>query len=708
MENTTLIVNGMACAACAMRIEKRLKKVEGISHCAVNLASGRAQVTYDPANIKEETLCQIVDRMGFSAHVAQTGERAKQENPKRLLLEALLSLLLTLPLVLAMLFPHSFLRIGYLQAILALPVQFYFGRRFLKGAYSALRNFSATMDTLVALGTLSAYFYSLILVLIKPSSMFYFESSAMVISFVLLGRALEGFARAKASDAIEGLLKLAPDTCLRVTEEGVQTVSMKEIAIDDVCLVRTGDRIPVDGVLVWGAGSVDTSMLTGESLPLFVEEGHMVNGGTLCVDGSFHVKVTRIGADTALNRIIECTEKAQGSKANVQQLADRVAGVFIPCVLGIALVTLLYTLFLAQLPFAQVLARCVSVLVVACPCALGLATPVAIIAGTGRGASLGILMRDGNALEKLSQVRTVILDKTGTLTKGKMQVESLFHPGCSKETFVSCLKSLEALSTHPLARAIQQLEGEVYPITDFENHPGLGVKGRMGAQTLFCGNRAFMERNELSVSSFETQEKEAKAKGFAVLYLGKDNLVLGLCTLSDTLKEDAAETIEKLHKMHLHTVLLTGDHQNAAQLIADRVGIEKVYAQTLPWDKAEIVQKLSKESRCLMVGDGINDAPAMQSAYASIAMGNGSDIAIEAADAMLVGGSVALLPQTLRLARKSMRIIRENLAWAFCYNILAIPLAALNILPPGLSGAAMAFSSIAVVTNALRLRAFKI
>jgi Cu+-exporting ATPase len=727
-----LILHGMTCAACATRIERRLAKMEGVTSAMVNLATERAVVEYR-AGVKVSDMIKAVKDLGYSAERAEevTRDEAAEQREKELhnmRVTLIASAVLASPLLLAMLLnvlplptlrnALAFLHNDYFQLIIATPIQFIIGFRFYKHAYYALRSKGANMDVLIAMGTSAAYFYSLYNVFFETVKMgmmkdLYFESSAIIITLILLGKYLEAVAKGKTSEAIKKMMGLKAKTA-RVIRDGVEEdIPIEEVEVGDVILVRPGEKIPVDGQIVEGSSAIDESMLTGESLPVEKKDGDLVIGATINKYGTFKFEATKVGKDTVLAQIVNMVEAAQGSKAPIQKIADQVAGVFVPVVIGIALLTFLAWYFVAG-NLTKAIVSAVAVLVIACPCALGLATPTAIMVGTGKGAENGILIKGGEYLEMAYKLNAVVLDKTGTITKGAPEVTDIVPLGQLESGELLKLAAMsEKASEHPLGVAIYEKGKlqlvEVADPEHFEALPGRGVKAEIAGKTVHLGTRKLMAEIGIEINETESAITSLEDKGKTAMLMAVDNKLEAILAVADTLKEHSKEAVAAIQQMGIDVYMITGDNERTARAIAREVGITNVLAEVLPEKKAEEVEKLKKQGKVVaMVGDGINDAPALATADIGMAMGTGTDVAIEAADITLMRGDLRTIPTAIKLSRKTMNKIKQNLFWAFIYNTIGIPFAALGMLNPVIAGGAMAFSSVSVVTNSLSLKRFTV
>ncbi|MBP2666602.1 MAG: copA 1, partial [Firmicutes bacterium] len=719
-------ISGMTCAACSARIEKGLNSLPGVYSATVNLAAEKATIEYNAQDLSLVQIQNKVKKLGYEAHnLADASEvdrekKRRQEEVRAQRLRLTLSAVLSFPLLLGMIL-HSFgimkdigmiLMNPYLQLALATPVQFVAGWPFYRGAWSALRNGSANMDVLVALGTSAAYFYSIVNVLTGDPHL-YFETSAILITLIILGKLLEAIAKGRTSEAIKSLMGLQPKTA-RVVLNGVESdVPIELVQVGDLIVVRPGEKVPVDGVITEGVSTLDESMLTGESLPVDKKAGDAVVGATINKFGSFRFTATKVGKDTALAQIVKIVEDAQGSKAPIQRFADVVSGYFVPFVVTIALLTFIGRYFLFDPGnFSRALVNFTAVLVIACPCALGLATPTSIMVGTGKGAEYGILIRGAEHLENAHRLTTIVLDKTGTITKGQPTVTDIITLSDLGETSLLTLAAqVEKNSEHPLAQAIVKYAQEqnlaLATPESFIAIPGQGVKAFIAGQELLVGTRRLMQENQVVFETAVAEIERLEQQGKTVMLLAANRTLSGLIAVADTVKENSAQAIADLQKLGIEVWMITGDNARAAQAIAEGIGIRNVLAEVLPEHKAEKVAALMKEGKVVgMVGDGINDAPALATADVGFAIGTGADVAIEAADITLMRGDLNGIVAAIKLSKATMRNIRQNLFWALVYNSLGIPIAASGYLSPVLAGSAMAFSSVSVVLNALRLKRF--
>ena len=717
-ERQEFLVSGMSCAACSARVEERLKSLPGVKEAAVNLATNKAAVSYISGMITVAEIEKAVRDLGYHVHPARSlsfdeAARAEKKEKNWQLARFVVAVLLTLPLAVLMVAAHTGLRFElnpWVQLALATPVQFFAGWSFYRGAYLSLKGGSANMDVLVSLGTSVAYFYSLAS-LLAGWGLLYFESAAVLMTIILLGRLLETVARGKTSEAIEKLMELQVKKA-RVLREGAEReIPVEQVAAGDLVVVRPGERVPVDGIIREGVTTIDESHLTGESMPVEKNPGDIVVGASINNYGSFTFQATKVGQDTMLAQIIRMVEEAQGSKAPIQRLADRVSNVFVPTIIAIALLTFAGW-FISGAGFESSLMHMVTVLVVACPCALGLATPTAIMVGTGVGAGKGILIRGGEHLERVEKIDTVVLDKTGTITGGVPEVtDILAELPFDEEELLRIAASGEHRSEHPLGRAVVREAGKrgiaLESIESFEALPGRGIKFHLRDGTWFIGNEKLADAAGAEISSLLPQKNLWESEGKTVMLVLKGASPAGMIALADTVKEGAGQALSELRQMGLDLYMLTGDQERTARAIAGQVGIDQVIAEVLPQHKAEAVQKLRESGRVVaMVGDGINDAPALATADVGMAIGTGTDVAMESASITLMRGDLGKIASAIRLSRRTLRKIRQNLFWAFFYNLITVPLAIFGIFTPVMGGTAMALSSVSVVTNSLFLKRY--
>ena len=738
-ERLTLPVRGMHCAACVGKVERALTSVPGVDEATVNLATEKATVTFDPTRTDVTRLQDAVARAGYELvepreAAGQTPDReqsAREEMQRRARSKFVVGAILSVPIVIGSMvevFPWApaWLHNPWLLWALATPVQFWVGFEFHAGFLRDLRHRTASMSTLVSIGTNAAYFFSLAVTLwphvfMPAGGMTYYETGAVVITLVVLGRWLEARARGRTSEAISRLVSLAPRTARIVREGRELDVPTTEVGVGDLVRIRPGERIPVDGVVLEGASTIDESLLTGESLPVEKTAESRVVAGSVNQTGALLFRATHVGSETTLARIVRLVEDAQASRAPIQRLADRVAAVFVPIVLVIAGATCLAWLAFGPEPrLPMALTTAVAVLVIACPCAMGLATPTAIMVGTGKGAEHGVLIKSATALEVLHRVDTIVFDKTGTLTVGRPEVTDIVTvPGVGEDDALAVAAGAEQASEHPLGEAIVRLAKErglaLPPVGKFTAVPGQGIDAMAPDGRILLGNETMMNERGIDVSLLADRAIALQAQGKTVVFLAFAGRLLALIAVADVLKPDAAATIRRLREMGLAVAMLSGDNRRTAEAIAREAGIERVLAEVLPADKAGEIKRLQEGGhRVAMVGDGINDAPALTQADVGIVMGSGTDVAIEAADVTLMRSDVAGVVVALELSRRTIQIVKQNLGWAFGYNILLIPVAAGVLYPlagvllsPILAGAAMAFSSVSVVTNSLRLKRWR-
>ena len=739
------IIEGMSCASCAMTIENAVSKIPGVDKASVNLATEIMTVEANDS-VTPEDIAKVVDGVGYGARPRgkSVEEELEEKNEKKeahlreMKRNLTISAIFAVPLLFiamadmvgipmpAFLSPmQSPVSYALIQLALVLPIV-WIGRRFFVDGFKALSKGHPNMDSLVALGTSAAFLYSLYGTyhVLEGHAHFamnlYYESAGVILTLITLGKYFEDVSKGKTSMAIQTLVGLAPKMATVLRDGQEVEVPVEEVQVGDLIRVKPGEKVPVDGIVTEGNSTVDESMLTGESIPVSKAVGDEVIGASLNKTGSFILKATKIGKDTALSQIIQLVEQAQGSKAPIAKLADKVSGVFVPIVIVLALVSGLAWYFLGQESWVFALTITISVLVIACPCALGLATPTAIMVGTGKGAENGILLKSGEALEEANHVNMVVFDKTGTITNGTPVVTDVVTADSTDaDALIRLAASLEVASEHPLGEAIvakAKEQGAAFDeVTNFEAIPGFGIKGHVGETLVFLGNEKWMRENGLANEAMNEKANRFAEQGKTPLYIGYNDAVQGLIVVADTVKESSARAIQTLHEMGIQVAMMTGDHERTAQAIAAEVGIDRVFSEVLPQDKANYVSKLQEEGYIVaMVGDGINDAPALAQAQVGIAIGTGTDVAIESADAVLMKSDLMDVPAMLKLSRATIRNIKENLFWAFAYNVIGIPFAmgVLHLfggplLNPMIAGAAMSFSSVSVVLNALRLKRWK-
>ncbi|WP_184403602.1 heavy metal translocating P-type ATPase [Geomicrobium halophilum] len=720
-------VSGMTCAACANRVEKKLNRLSGVSEANVNFALETATVTYDHNAVSISDMESAIDQIGYQLYEKTDRSTAEEEKDKAVEQQTgkfIFSSILTLPLLWSMVthfeftqwiwIPELFMN-PWVQLALATPVQFVVGWQFYRGAYKALLNKSANMDVLVALGTSAAYFYSIYLGIEWMASGeamadLYFETAAIIITLIVLGKLFEARAKGRTSQAINKLLNLQAKTATVLRGGKEIEVAIEDVKVDDHIRVRPGEKIPVDGEIVEGSSAVDESMLTGEGVPIDKQIGDTVTGATLNKNGSIIMKATKVGKETALAQIVKVVEDAQGSKAHIQRSVDKVSSVFVPIVIVFAALTFLTWYFLVTPgELGSALIPTISILVIACPCALGLATPTSIMAGSGRSAEIGVLFKGGEYLESAQNVDTIVLDKTGTITEGKPALTNVYAEQLDEYTFLSLVAAAENQSEHPLARAlVDGVTAKGIPVPNaetFEAVPGKGIRAHVKGREILIGTQQFLTNNNIEVSVALDRKEKWESEGKTAMLVAIDRVYAGVLAVADTVKETSARAIQRLQKNGMEVLMMTGDNQKTAEAIASEVGIKHVLAEVIPEEKGAEVQKLQGHGKKVaMVGDGINDAPALATADIGMAIGTGTDVAIEAADITLMRGDLNSVADAVLMSQKTMRNIKQNLFFAFVYNTAAIPFAAVGLLAPWVAGAAMAFSSLSVVTNALRLQ----
>ena len=733
-EKAELAITGMTCAACSSRIEKGLNRMEGVTRATVNLALETATVEYNPAAVSAQEIIGKVGKLGYGAMEKGDNEKEtldyREKEIKNQQRKFIISLIFSLPLLWTMVGHFSFTSFIYMpdflmnpwvQLALATPVQFFIGKQFYVGAYKALRNNSANMDVLVVLGTSAAYFYSLYLSIASIGAThghhleLYYETSAVLITLIILGKLFEAKAKGRSSEAIKKLMGLQAKTAI-VERDGVeQVIPLEEVVVGDLVFVKPGEKVPVDGEIVEGQSALDEAMITGESVPVDKTVGDAVIGSTINRNGFLKVKALKVGKETALAQIIKVVEEAQGTKAPIQRLADQISGIFVPIVVSISVVTfLIWFFYVSPGDFAEALEKLIAVLVIACPCALGLATPTSIMAGSGRAAEYGILFKGGEHLEMTHKITTVILDKTGTVTNGKpVLTDVMVENGRSEMEFLQLVGSAEKKSEHPLAQSIVQGVVEkgisLLETEEFEAIPGYGVRAVMDGKEVLVGTRKLMKQRGISFEQAVPVMEQLEKQGKTAMLAAVDQQFAGTVAVADTMKDTSKAAIRRLKDMGLEVIMITGDNERTAKAIGQEAGVDHVIAEVLPEGKAEEVKKLQQQGKKVaMVGDGINDAPALATADIGMAIGTGTDVAMEAADITLIRGDLNSIADAIFMSRKTIRNIRQNLFWAFAYNTVGIPVAALGFLAPWLAGAAMAFSSVSVVLNALRLQKVKL
>jgi len=739
-------ITGMTCAACSSAVERVTRKMPGVAESNVNLTTGLLTITYEEDKITPADIIAKVDRAGFGAemYIEKTKEEQAEaledmeaevkKTKRRLISNIILSIPLlyiclghmlpiTLPLPQFMDMHEHPMTFALVQLILTVFILIN-GRKFYIVGFKSLSKGHPNMDSLVAIGTGSAFLYSLIMTIMIPGNPanahnLYYESAATVVTLVMVGKYLEGRSKNKTSDAIRKLMELAPDTAIVIRKKMQKEVPIEQVVRGDLILIKPGSRIPLDGVVIEGSTSVDESMLTGESIPVEKEVGDEVIGGSVNYQGALTVKVTHVGADTTLAKIVKMMEDAQGKKAPISKLADTVAGYFVPAVMGIAICAAIIWLLLGH-DITFVLTIFVSVLVIACPCALGLATPTAIMVGTGLGANHGILIKSGEALEISHKVNAVVLDKTGTITEGKPAVMQVISHSISENELLRIAASCEQVSEHPLGQAIvngaKERGIELEKVIEFQSITGQGIEAVLDGKTYYIGNRKLCLQQNIEFSEDEKEAEQIAGKGQTPMFVGHEGKVIGIISVADTLKETSVEAIRKMKEMGIEVHMLTGDNKLTADYIGNKVGVDNVIAEVLPNDKASVVESLQKQGKCvMMVGDGINDAPALVQADVGVAIGSGSDIALDSSDIVLMKSDLKDVYKAIKLSKATIRNIKQNLFWAFFYNACGIPLAAgllypINgmLLSPIIGGLAMSFSSVCVVSNALRLRKTKL
>jgi P-type Cu+ transporter len=730
IDTVSLKINGMTCASCVARVEKAINKIDGVKSASVNLATEKATIEYQPDDKRMEQIKKSIEAAGYQIEVAEKEKEREEKDDyaEKLHKDFIFATILTVPiLILNMgimwewfreILPISIDATNKLLFLLTTPVVFVSGKRFYQIFWNNLKHFTADMNSLVAIGTGAAFIYSAYVALFPEAIIsegefphVYFDTTAVIITLILMGRWLESRAKGKTNSAIKKLLQLKPKTALIKVNGEERSIAIDDLKVSDIMIVKPGNRIPADGNLVGGESYVDESMITGESIPVAKSSGERVIGGTINKAGYFEAEVTAVGENSILGEIIKMVERAQGSKAPIQNLADKVASVFVPIVVVIAIGTLVMWLMITG-EFDRALINFVAVLIIACPCALGLATPTAIMVGTGKGAQNGILIKNGESLEMAHKITTVILDKTGTITKGEPTVSRVLTKEMSEEELLAIAASIEKKSEHPVANAIVNYSSgkkvKIDDVSNFKSITGKGVSGSIKGVNYYAGNLSFMKENNVCLDKFEKDIYQISGKGKTIIYVADSEDLIGIIAVEDPLKEDAAAAVAKLKEMGLKTVMLTGDNKETAKSIAEQIKVDYYEAEVMPEDKASVVAKYQKENETVaMVGDGINDAPALAQSDVGIAIGSGTDIAIESGSIVLMRSTIADVVTAIKLSKRTISIIKQNLFWAFIYNVIGIPLAALGLLNPMFAAVAMSLSSVSVVSNSLRLRNFK-
>lgn len=744
IETYTLPVEGMTCASCVARIEKKLSKVDGIQGATANLAAENVNIIFDRTKVDLNQIAKVIEDTGYKLILPEQSKQVsdeyeveiqsdshQQEYYRKLKSEFIFSIIITIPIVLISMLsmtqwfhstiPISIEAIDKILFLLTTLVIFISGKRFFVISYKLIKHFSVDMNTLVAVGTGTAYIYSTIAVLFPEllsiqniHEHIYFDTSATIITLILLGRLLEARAKSRTSLAIKKLIGLQPKMA-RVRKDGkIKDILIKEVQIGDIIIVRPGEKIPVDGMIINGSTLIDESMVTGESIPVEKNVNDKVIGGTINKNGSIEIKATAIGKNTIVSQIIKLVEQAQASKAPIQSLVDKVASVFVPTVIGIALITFLIWYFIIGIPFTNAMINFIAVLIIACPCALGLATPTAIMVGSGVGASNGILIKNAESLEKAHKINTIVFDKTGTITTGKPSIQNIItFNGYDEKNLLQIAASIELKSEHPLGKAIVDYAIEngisFLEIANFQSITGKGITASINDNHIAVGSYSFIEEFTGELNGYSKYINELTESAKTPILIAINNKLCGIIGIADTIKSNVRESIQKLKEINIDIYLLTGDNKKTAEAIAKEAGIENVIAEVFPDKKAAVIKDLQSKGKIVaMVGDGINDAPALAQADVGIAIGTGTDIAIEASDITIVKGDISKVYSAILISKKTISTIKQNLFWAFIYNTIGIPIAALGLLSPIFAAAAMAFSSVSVVSNSLRLKRVKV
>ncbi len=734
-EKILLPVEGMTCASCVARVEKTVAKFEGVTSVNVNLATEKVSLEYNPSIVDLNKLAATVEDIGYKLDLSilQKEKNFSEEKSnyvdthlKELKSDLIFAITLTIPITIinmGMMWKGFFLndlfsveQINKILLLLTTPVLFVSGKRFYKIFWNNLKHFSADMNSLVAIGTGAAYLFSLLITLFPEifshtnhNYHVYFDTAAVIITLILLGRWLESRAKSKTGSAIKKLVELQPKTAIVKEQNREVEKQIDELKSGDIIVIKPGGKIPADGIIISGSSTINEAMITGESLPVEKIIGSKVIGGTINISGYFEFEITTIGKNSVLGQIIKLVEEAQGSKAPIQNLADKVASIFVPIVVLIAITTFIFWLLIEPDDISIALMNFVAVLIIACPCALGLATPTALIVGMGKAAQNGILFKNGESLEELHHADTIVFDKTGTITEGKLSVKNIFVKDISENDFISVLSSLESKSEHPIAKAITDYSIEknivLILIDEFENKPGKGIRGKTKSKILLAGNESFMTENKIDLSAIKSELKKDIYYNSSVIFLSIDGELKGFVSVVDSVKSNSLEVISKIKEMNITPILLSGDNENVTKYISNITAIENYESGVMPEHKSGKVKKLQDQGRkVIMVGDGINDAPALVQSNIGIAIGNGTDVAIESADVVLIGGDLSGVVKSIKLSKQTIAVIKQNLFWAFIYNVIGIPLAAFGLLNPMFAALAMSLSSVSVISNSLRLK----
>ncbi len=733
-------VEGMTCASCVARVEKAILKFDGVTNVNVNLATEKVTMQFEPSKLDLNKLAEKIEDIGYKLDLSSYNikDKINKDSPSlskdqhliELQNDLIFAVSLTIPILfinMGMMWEDFFInnlfsveQINKILLVLTTPVLFISGKRFYRIFWNNLKHFSADMNSLVAIGTGAAYIYSLVLTLFpeiishtNDNHHVYFDTTTVIITLILLGRWLEARAKSKTGFAIKKLIELQPNTAL-VKEHNVEIEkNIDELKVGDIIIIKPGGKIPADGIITSGSSTINEAMITGESIPIEKIVGSKVIGGTINTTGYFEFEITMFGKDSVLGHIIKLIEEAQGSKAPIQNLADKVASIFVPVVVVIAIITFFVWLFIEPDNLSVALINFVAVLIIACPCALGLATPTALIVGMGKAAQNGILFKNGESLEELHRADTIIFDKTGTITEGKLTVNSFYSLNNDEKEFLSIISSIENKSEHPIAKTISDYGKSknvlMLPIIDFENKPGKGVKAKIDDKIILAGNESFMRENKIDLSSLKEKLKNDNVQYSSTIFLAIDGNIYGYITVIDSIKQNSLDAIKQIKELKIRPVLLSGDNETVTKYISNLTGIAEYESSVLPQNKAGKVKQLQNEGRnVIMVGDGINDAPALVQSNVGIAIGNGTDVAIESAQVVLINGDLNGVAKSIKLSKQTISIIKQNLFWAFIYNIIGIPLAAFGFLNPMFAALAMSLSSVSVISNSLRLKKVKL